>query len=135
MSRSLFGIFVVLHGLVHLWFTVLSQELVQYKAEMGWSGESWLLTGIAGDSGTRLLATVAYAIASVAFIVSAGGLFARANWWKPAVVLSAFFSASVILLFWDGRAELLVQKGLIGFLIDLAILFSILVLRPPAIRL
>jgi hypothetical protein len=40
MLRILFGIFVVLHGLVHLWYVVLSQRLVEFQADMGWTGES-----------------------------------------------------------------------------------------------
>lgn len=131
MSRSFFGIFVILHGLVHLWYTVLSQELVQYEAEMGWTGRSWLLTNIIGDSGTRLLASIAYIVATVAFVTSGVGLFAKANWWRPAMVRSAFFSAVLILLFWDGHAERLVQKGVIGFLIDIAVILLVLVLQWP----
>jgi len=58
MIRVLSGVFFVLHGLVHLWYVVLSQRLVAFQADMGWTGESWLLTGPLGDVASRWVATV-----------------------------------------------------------------------------
>ena len=134
MLRTIFGVFMILHGLVHLWPFVLSQELVEYKPEMGWTAESWLFTRFIGDSATRLLASVVYVLAAIAFMVSGVGLLARGDWWRPALVASAVFSAAVILSFWDGRAGLLVEKGLVGLLIDLGVIFLLLVLKWPAVR-
>ena len=134
MLRTLFAVFTILHGLVHLWPVVLSQGLVEYKPEMGWTGESWLLTGLIGDSATRLVASVVYLVAAVMVVVSGVGLFTGLQWWRPVLLASAVFSAAVILTFWDGRAGLLVEKGLVGLLIDLAIVLLLLVLKWPAVR-
>lgn len=134
MLRTLFGVFIVLHGLVHLWPFVLSRGLVGFKAEMGWTGDSWLLTSVVGDSATGLLASIVYVVAAITFVASGVGLFTRSSWWRPVMLASAVFSALVILTFWDGATELLVEKGLVGFLIDLAIIFLLLVLKWPAVR-
>lgn len=48
MLRISIGIFMLLHGLVHLWYFVMSRGLVELKPEMGWSGKSWLLTNLLG---------------------------------------------------------------------------------------
>jgi len=40
----LIGIFILLHGLVHMWYVTLSQGWVEFQANMGWTGKSWLLT-------------------------------------------------------------------------------------------
>ena len=40
MLRIFIGIFMLLHGLVHLWYFVMSRGLVELKLEMGWSGKS-----------------------------------------------------------------------------------------------
>jgi len=77
--RSLFTIFILLHGLVHLWYFTLSQGLVAYQPEMGWTGRSWLFSNILGDSTTRTIASVVYVLAAFAFLVSGVGLFARAD--------------------------------------------------------
>jgi len=131
MLRTVFGLFVILHGLVHLWPFVLSQGLVEYKPEMGWTGESWLLTGAVGGDATRTLATVFYALAMVLFVVSGVGLLARGDWWRPLLLVSAVVSGIVILIFWDGTGGQLVEKGLVGFLIDVVIVLLVLVANWP----
>ena len=131
MLSTLFGLFVILHGLVHLWPFVLSQGLVEYQPEMGWTGESWLLTGMVGDGVTRMAASVLYALAMVLFVASGVGLFARGDWWRPLLAASAAFSSIVILVFWDGTRGQLVEKGLVGFLIDGGIVLLILVANWP----
>lgn len=133
MPRILFGLFVVLHGLVHLWYFTLSQRLVEFKPEMGWSGKSWLFSNLMGDAATRTLASVAFIAATLAFVVSGIGIFAGSDWWRPALVGAAVFSAVSILVLWDGGMQLIVQKGLLGLLIDLGILAVLLLLKwPPA---
>ncbi len=131
MLRVLIGIFIVLHGLVHLWYFTLSQRLVEFKPDMGWSGRSWIFTDLLGDSMTRTLAGVLYVVAIIAFVVSGIGIFVRAEWWRPVLVGSAVFSTVIILLLWDGSMQLIVQKGLIGLLIDLGILVALILLKWP----
>ncbi|MCZ7571675.1 MAG: hypothetical protein M5U01_24255 [Ardenticatenaceae bacterium] len=132
MLRSVIGLFIVLHGLVHLWYFVLSQRLVEFKPEMGWTGRSWIFTNLLGDPATRSLAGGLYLMATLALVASGIGLFFRAEWWRPLLVGSALFSAAIIFLTWDGRMQLVVQKGLIGALISVVILLALLVLKWPA---
>jgi hypothetical protein len=132
MFRFLFGIFIVLHGLVHLWYVTLSQGLVEFQAEMGWTGKSWLFSPLFGDGATRSLSTVLYSLAALAFVIGGIGIFAQQAWWRPLVIGSATFSAVIILLFWDGGTQRLVEKGLIGFLINVALLAALLVFDWPA---
>jgi hypothetical protein len=49
------------------------------------------------------------------------------------VVGSAAFSAIVFLLLWDGEMQKMNDKGLIGLLINLAILVAVLILRWPSL--
>jgi len=132
MLRFVISLFIVLHGLVHLWYFTLSQRLVEFKPEMGWSGRSWIFTNFLGDSTTRSLASVLYVLATIAFVVSGIGLLLRAEWWRPVLVGSAVFSAAIILLLWDGGLQLLVNKGLVGFTISVMILVALLLLKWPS---
>jgi hypothetical protein len=132
MSRFLFGIFIVLHGLVHLWYVTLSLGLVEFQSEMGWTGKSWLFSLLLGDGATRSLATVLYGLATLCFVIGSIGVFVQQEWWHPVVIGSAAFSAAIILLFWDGGIQMLVEKGLIGFLINLALLVALLVFGWPS---
>jgi len=131
MLRVLFGVFILSHGLVHLWYVTLSQRLVQFQPEMGWTGESWLFSPLLGDAATRLLATVLYSLAALGFVAGGIGVFAQQAWWRPVVIGSAAFSAAIILLFWDGSLQMIVEKGLLGFLINAALLIALLVFDWP----
>jgi hypothetical protein len=122
------GLFIVLHGLVHLWYVVLSQKLVAFQPEMGWTGRSWLLTNVLGDSPTRLLAGLLYVLATIGMVVSGIGVMARGEWWRPVLIGSTVLSSVTLLLFWDGSTDLIVQKGLLGLVINGAILIALAVL-------
>jgi hypothetical protein len=127
MIRILFGFFMMLHGLVHLWYFTLSQRLVEFQPEMGWTGRSWLLSDFLGDSASRSLASMLYVLATIAYAVSGLGLITSADWLAPVLVGSAVFSSAIILLFWDGGSQMLVQKGFVGLLINALILIAMLV--------
>jgi hypothetical protein len=88
---------------------------------MGWTGASWLFTGLLGGSVPRTLASVVYVLATVAFVIAGTGILFGAAWATPVVRGAAAFSGLMILLFWDGGSEMIVQKGLLGFLIDMGL--------------
>jgi hypothetical protein len=112
---------------VHLWYVTLSLRLVEFQAEMAWTGRSWVLSPLLGNAVTRSLAAVLYVLSTLGFVIAGIGLFAGGAWWRPLLIGSAAFSAVVILLFWDGGTQMIVEKGLLGFLINLAILVSLLI--------
>lgn len=132
MLRFVIGLFLILHGLVHLWLFTLSQRLIEFKPEMGWSGKSWLLTGVFGDSTTRLLASTLFVVATVAFVASGVAIFFQSDWWWSILLAASIVSAMTMLIFWDGSMDLIIQKGLIGFSISLVILLFLLLARRPA---
>jgi hypothetical protein len=72
MVRFLIGIFIVLHGLVQLWYVVLSQRLVDSQGDMGWTGESWIFLSLLGDGATRALAAALF-LAAPSSPSTAGG--------------------------------------------------------------
>jgi hypothetical protein len=122
MMQILSGIFLILHGLVHFWYVTLSMGWVTFQEDMGWTGQSWLLSGWLGEHAARYLAAAGYALAGVLF-AAAGALVwmnseSAGKWLVPAAVLSA----GMIFLFWDGQLSLLVEKGLLGLVISLAVL-------------
>jgi len=133
MLRAFLGILIVLHGLVHLWYVMLSQGWVEFQPEMGWTGESWFFALLLDETATRLLATASYGLAALGFVVGGIGFWTAQDWWRPVTVGSAALSAAAILLFWDGRGRRLVEKGLVGLLIDLALLFGLLVFGWPSV--
>jgi hypothetical protein len=64
--------------------------------------------------------------------VAAGiGVFAGQFWWHPVLVGAAVFSSALFILFWDGTAQQLANQGVVGILINLAILVALFGFRWP----
>ena len=123
--QTILGIILCLHGLVHLWYVILSRGWVDFNADMGWTGHSWLLTNALGSDITRGLATLLYSLATVSFAVAGIGLLANQDWARTGMIIASSISAVTILVFWDGSFEMLVEKGVIGFLISLGVLGAV----------
>jgi hypothetical protein len=129
MFKFVLGAFILLHGLVHLWYFTLSQGLVEYQPEMGWTGRSWLFTRLLGDGTTGALASLLYILAAPWFVLGGTGWFFDTGWWRPVLESAALFSSAVILLFWEGGLQMGVQKGLLGVFIDLGLLLALFVFK------
>jgi hypothetical protein len=112
-----------------MWYVALSQGWVEFEPEMGWTGESWLLSRFLGESATRSLASIVFIVATLAFVVSGVGTLFNAGWWRSALLASAIFSTAMVVLYWDGSFEMIVQKGLIALLINAGILVAVLLVR------
>jgi hypothetical protein len=130
--RFIVGIFLVLHGLVHLLYVAHSRRLLELGPEMDWPDGSWAFSKLLGDEATRLLASITYVLATLGFVAGGIGLFAGQAWWRPMVVTAAAFSGAIVLLFWDGKVQRLTDQGAIAVLINGAILIAVLVLRWPS---
>jgi hypothetical protein len=131
MLTILFGLFLVLHGLVHLLYFGQSRKLFELQPGMVWPDGSWAFSKFLGDEATRLLASVCCVLAALGFVAGGIGIFLQQAWWRPLVVGSAAFSAAIFFLLWDGQLQKLANQGAIAILINLAILVAVLVLRWP----
>ena len=126
------GIFAGLHGLVHLWYVTLSQGWVEFQADMGWTGKSWVFPGGMENGLVRGAATGLYGLATVLFLAAGVGLIARQDWSRPAIAAASVISVVSIAAFWDGNFSMIVQKGVLGFLISAGFLMAALVFKWPS---
>jgi K+ transporter len=85
-----------------------------------------------GDEATRRLGTVLLALTTLGFVTGGLGLLFRQEWWRMAAIGSAVFSIVVFLLFWDGKFQVLDEKGWVGILLNLAIIFVVFILKRPS---
>jgi len=129
MLRLVIGVFVALHGLVHLLYVGQSSELFELQPDMRWPSDSWALSGLLGHRRVSSLASISYTLIAAGFIVGGIALLARQTWWLPLTVASAAVSTVMILLFWNGRVKKLADQGAIAILINSVILLALLVLR------
>ena len=131
LLRILLGVFLVLHGLVHLLYVGQSRRLFQLGPDMVWPDDSWAFSKLLGVGATRWLASITYGLATIGFVVSGIGILAGQAWSRPVVAGSPVLSTVSILLFWDGKLQKLTDQGLIAILINLAVLVVVFVLGAP----
>jgi hypothetical protein len=131
MLRFIVGVFIVLHGLVHLLYFGQSRRLFELQPGMVWPDGSWAFSNLLGDETTRWLAGLALILAALSFVAGGTAILLGQPWWRPVVVGAAAFSAVIFILFWDGGLQKLADQGAIAILINLGILFAVLVLQWP----
>jgi len=125
------GVFLVLHGLVHLLYFGQSARMFELQPGMIWPDGSWAFSKLLGDNVARTLASIICILVAVGFVSVGIGIFFGQSWWRAAVVTSAMFSGVLYILFWNGRLEHLDNQGGVGLLIDVAILVAVLVFKWP----
>ena len=131
MIKIIYGIFIVLHGLVHMFYFAHSLRLFELRPGLTWPDGSWAFARLAGDETTRILAAIFCALAAVVFVIGGIGGLAGADWWRPLITGAAVVSIMVTILFWDGKMQHLDDKGFIGLLINLAILAALFIWHWP----
>jgi hypothetical protein len=131
MLRIVIGVFMVLHGLVHLLYFGQARRLFEVQPGLVWPDGSWAFSKLLGEEATRWLAGICCVLAAIGFVGGGIGIFVGQAWWRPLVVASAAFSAAIFVLFWDGGLQRLDAKGAVAILINLAILVAVLLFRWP----
>jgi hypothetical protein len=125
----LLGIFLILHGLVHLLYAGQSQRLFELRPGLLWPEGSWLFSRQLDDDAMRLMAVISLALAAFGCVAGGLGLFFHQDWWRTIIVGAAILSTTIFAVFWDGKRQSLADNGGVGVLINLAILVSILILK------
>ena len=96
---------------------------------MGWNGQSWLLSDLLAEGTILSLASVLYVLVAVAFLAGGVGYGLSRDWATPVVVGAAVLSTVVLVVMWDGRFDLLVEKGILGVFINAFVIVWLLVLE------
>ena len=130
MLQFIFGVFIMLHGLVHLLYFGQSARRFELRPGLIWPDGSWAFSKLLGEKATRALASIACALAAVGFVVGGVGILVSQTWWRPVIVTSAAFSAALYIMFWDGKVQNLDGKGVFAILINAAILAVVLIWKP-----
>jgi hypothetical protein len=131
MLRIVVGVFVVLHGLVHLLYFGQSRRLFELQPGMAWPDGSVVFSRLLGDATARGLAGIACIVAALGFVAGGTAILGGQSWWRPVIVAAAGFSAAIFVLFWNGGLQKLADQGVIAIVINLAILLALLILRWP----
>lgn len=131
MWQFIFGVFLVLHGLVHLLYMGQSARRFELRPGLTWPDGSWAFAKPVGNATTRTLASIACLIVAIGFIAGGAGVLFRLAWWRPVIVAAAIFSSAAYVLFWNGTRHALPDQGAVAILINVAILIVVLVFQWP----
>ncbi len=123
------GIFMVLHGLVHLLYLGQGIKKFELKEGLTWPENAWAFSSFLNTNAIQQIAAVGLAIAAAGFIVSGVSLVAHKSWWHVAAISTTIFSTLLYILLWDGNTKQLADKGGVGILINLVLLAGILILK------
>ena len=126
-----FGVFIVLHGLVHMLYFGQSARFFELAPGMVWPDGSWAFSKLLSLGANRILASILLVLAAVGFVAGGVGILASQSWSRSVIVGSAIFSSLLFILLWDGVAQRLDNKGAIGILINAAILAALLLFHWP----
>lgn len=131
LVRIVVGIFMVLHGLVHMFYFGQARRFFEMQEGLQWPDGAWAFSRLLGVDGTRWLGAIACVLATLGFLAGGLAIFAGWSWWRPVVVASAAFSTAIWILCWNGTLQRLSEQGLIAVLINAAILVAVLVFHWP----
>ncbi len=127
----LFGIFIILHGLVHLLYFGHSIKVFDLKPGMTWPTGSWVFAHILGDDGTRFLVSMVLVLAGFGFIAGGIGILVSQSWSRTLIMVIAILSALLFVIFWNGRLQNLDGQGVVGVLIDVWLFVMVALVRWP----
>jgi hypothetical protein len=128
------GVFLWLHGFVHLLYFGHSQKLFELQPGLMWPVNSWLFSRLLDGEKTRLIASAFMLISAMVFMFAGTGLFLKQTWWRAIFIFAIAFSSLAYLILWNGKLEQLPDQGLVGIIINLSLLFFILILKWPNIQ-
>jgi len=131
MIKVIAGIFLMMHGLIHLLYFGQSARKFELQPGMIWPDGSWIFSKLLGDNSTRMLASIICILVAAGLVMGGVGIFFGQSWWRTVVVASAAISGVLYILFWNGRLQHLDNQGGIGLLIDVVILMAVLVFQWP----
>lgn len=127
MLKILLSIVIFLHGAVHVWYVLLIGNVVKYSPDMGWTGKSWLFPGVAVEGLFRFAGMAAYILSALLFVISSSGILMNKSWYPLWLLVSAVVSSIAVIFFFDGRFQLLVQKGMLGLIVNILIIVTLVI--------
>ena len=133
MLHIILGVFLILHGAVHIWYVAMARGLISADADTIWNGRSWLFTRRLGDQATMALATIVFSAITLVFAVAGIALVAQQERFSTWAITGSILSIAAIIGFWDGKPDHPVEKGLLGIILDVAILVALLYFEWPSI--
>ncbi len=123
MLLILYALILLVHGLLFVLYGSFAKE---------WWPRSWLLAGRLDPGMLRVLVLTVLSSCAFLFSIAALGLVMGQPWFRDWLTAGGILSTLSMLTFWDGQFNALDEKGLVGILINIALLIAVYVFKYPA---
>ena len=127
--RTIIAIFLFVHAIGHGQGLVASLGLFNSDT---WNARSWLFDGLLGEKGSRLLATLLFAVCILGFLATAFsflGIGIPHDSWRTLAVIFAVPSILGLIFYWNAFSQFFNKIGAIG--VNGWILIGLLLLNWP----
>jgi hypothetical protein len=123
MLKIVVGLVLLAHGIGHSMGLLQIFKVATISPE--WSGDSWLLSDIAGPSATQAIGAVLWTAALVGFVALAGVVFGwlPETWWSTLAIGASAVSLAGLLLFPTAFPTF---SSIGAFAVDVAVLAAVL---------
>jgi hypothetical protein len=122
MLQTVIGLLAVLHGGIHLLYFGHSQRYFELVEGFSWPEDSWVLSHLTGVKTLLTTAGVLLLVSGLLLGASGAAYLFRLTWSELALTAGALWSSLTYLMLWNGTGRQLPDQGLIGVLINLALL-------------
>lgn len=126
MVKIVIAVVLLAHGIGHVLGPLQVAKVAQVNPT--WTGDSWLLTGVTGQTVSNAVGLVLWVTAMVGFVAAAAVVMGwlPASWWVPLAVGSSVVSLLAIALFPNAFP---LTSTLGAVVIDVAVLAAVVVLK------
>jgi hypothetical protein len=126
MVKIVVAVVLFAHGIGHVLGPLQVAKVAQVNPT--WAGDSWLLTGVAGQMASNVVGLVLWVAAVVGFVASAAVVMGwlPASWWVPLAVGSSVVSLVAIALF---PAAFPLTSTIGAVIVDIAVLVAVVGLK------
>jgi hypothetical protein len=127
--KAFIGFFIILHGLVHLFYFAHSKRIFELRPGFEWPENSWVLSKVLGTDTIRTIASSMCFLVAAAFVASGIAYIAHVEWAINLIKISAIFSSVLFVIFWDGRLKKPDNQGAIAIIINISIWYVVTTLH------
>ena len=126
MIKIVIAVVLLAHGIGHVLGPLQVLKVTQVNPT--WAGDSWLLTGVTGQTVSNVIGLVLWVGAMVGFVAASAVVMGwlPASWWVPLAVVSSVVSLVAIVLF---PTAFPMTSTVGAVVVDVAVLVAVLGLK------
>ena len=129
MWDILFGILLIIHGLIFIMFLVYV-KLPENEGYFGWSRKSWVLDRFLGEKTVKISGIVLWSLVLVGFCASGILILVNHESWRIIDIIASFLSLFALILFWKDLNPK-PKNFIIGPIIAVVNIIALLIVRWP----